>query len=157
MKFNSEYMEDSTKITETQELLLVEAKKAAQNSYTPYSGYSIGAAVHTETGNNYRGTAVENASYGMTICAEVSAITTAVSHGEIAISDIVVVGGNSDMSENITPTPCGRCRQIIYELSKIGGVNSNIVCSDLDSNEIQIFSIDELLPYSFGPSNLNPE
>lgn len=150
-------MNSDPQLTATQEALLEEAHTAATNAYTPYSAYQVGAAVHTTTGDVFPGTAVENASYGMTVCAEVSAITAAVSAGHRDISTIAIVGGFPDSTENTYPTPCGRCRQVIQEMDTISDAEITVICSNLSMNDIALFSIDELLPHSFGPSDLDSD
>lgn len=90
-------------------MLFAEAKQASFNSYSPYSHFSVGAAVLTKCGNIYRGTNVENASYGLTICAERAAIFNAIVNGAKDIMAIAIYGDHSNVS------PCGACRQVILE------------------------------------------
>ena len=88
--------------------LVASAVEARNLAYAPYSGYKVGAAVLTESGRIFTGANVENASYGLTICAERVAATKAVSSGESKVSAIAVVAeGGASM--------CGACRQVIYE------------------------------------------
>lgn len=84
------------------------AREASQHSYSPYSKFPVGAAVLTNRGKIYTGTNVENASYGLTICAERVAICKAVSEGDKIIVAIAVSAPKDS-------TPCGACRQFIYE------------------------------------------
>lgn len=93
------------------ELLLI-AKKAALNAYAPYSGMRIGAALLDHDGNVYTGCNIENSSYGLTICAERSAVANAISSaGKIKFKTMAV------FSEQILPVPCGACAQFIAEFS----------------------------------------
>ncbi|HRX43005.1 MAG TPA: cytidine deaminase, partial [Clostridia bacterium] len=92
--------------------LMKAAEAALENSYSPYSGIRIGAAVKGGSGKVYVGTNVENASYGATICAERSAITSAVSAGEKEITAIAITGDIDDYA-----WPCGICRQVIKEFA----------------------------------------
>lgn len=120
------------------------AKRAARNAYCRYSGFRVGAAVLSEADVIHPGTNVENASYGLTICAERNAIFRAVAEGARSVRALVVY----------TPTsapvpPCGACRQVITEFGPDVEVIS--VC---DSGAISRSTIKDLLPISFGPSEL---
>ena len=86
------------------------AEKAYENSYSPYSGIRIGAALKTGSGRVYTGTNIENSSYGATICAERSAISKMVSDGETDIAAIAITGDIDDYAY-----PCGICRQVLSE------------------------------------------
>ena len=93
------------------ERLFKEAEKAALQSYSPYSHFRVGAALLTEEGKIYTGTNVENRSFGLTICAERSAVVSAVSSGERRFIALAIATPDSD-----TPVgPCGACRQVISE------------------------------------------
>lgn len=148
-------MNNHNQLTELEEELLEAAFTSAQNSYSPYSGYHVGAAVRTESGEIYTGTVVENASFGMTVCAEVSAITAAVTNGDPDITNIAVVGGFPDDEDTTPPTPCGRCRQVIHEMSSGAMGSISVICSDLDLTTLDIFTLEDLFPHPFGRSNLN--
>ena len=90
------------------------AKKAAENAYVPYSGYTVGAALLTKEGKVYSGCNIENAAYGPTNCAERTAFFKAVSEGEREFAAIAVVGGKAlDFKDYFTP--CGVCRQVMAE------------------------------------------
>src|SRR5438105_687248 len=90
--------------------LLQAAWQAQKNAYVPYSHFAVGAAVLGESGKTYGGANVENASYGLTVCAERVAIFSAIAAGERAIGAIAVVGS----AQTVTP-PCGACRQVLSE------------------------------------------
>lgn len=128
--------------------LFKEAKKVAFNAYNKYSDYYVGAAVKTVSGNVYLGTFMENASYGMTICAEPAAILNANTNGDNNIESIVIVGGDNKTT-GLPVTPCGRCRQIIFESSQICNRDIKIYCSNLELNQFLITTISELLPFPF--------
>lgn len=88
--------------------LIEEALSAREHAYAPYSGYAVGAALLAADGTIYRGVNVENASYGLTICAEQSAIVAAVSNGQREFRGIAIVTENGG-------GPCGACRQVLAE------------------------------------------
>lgn len=120
--------------------LMKMAEKACENSYSPYSGIKIGAAVKTGSGKIYTGTNIENASYGATICAERSAIAKAISDGETVVTAVAVTGDIDDYAY-----PCGICRQVISEF-----MNPDMPIAVSGRNmEMKIFKLKELLPSAF--------
>lgn len=125
---------------------LVEAAKAArENAYAPYSGYHVGAALLTSAGEVYTGTNVENASYGLTICAERVAIAYAVAQGERDFVAIAIV------TESDPPaTPCGACRQVLAEF----GPALDIICASTHGTRTA-HTIASLLPESFTKRTLD--
>lgn len=125
--------------------LLQIAKDAKTRAYAPYSNFRVGAALLTVDGEIYSGVNVENASYGLTNCAERTAIFKAVSEGERYFKAIAIA---SD-SENFI-TPCGACRQVMME---IGGKDLDVVISK-NNDEIRILKLEELLPLSFTKNSL---
>ncbi len=122
--------------------LIAQAKKARENSYSPYSKFKVGAAVLTTTGKVYTGTNVENASYGVTICAERTAIFKAVSEGEKGnfIKAIAIVLDAPEYG-----APCGACRQVINEFAE---PEAYIVMATVSGN-YKIEQLKTLLPYAF--------
>lgn len=121
--------------------LMEKAKKASENSYSPYSHFPVGACVLMESGKTYIGTNVENASYGATICAERSAILNAIVNGERKIKAVAIYGPKMNRC-----APCGLCRQVIDEFRSDNGVD---IVLEGDNGELEIHSIDELLPLGF--------
>ena len=122
------------------------AKKAAGRAYAPYSGFNVGAALLTSTGQFYSGCNVENASYGLSNCAERTAIFNAISAGggKFRLKCLLVY------TPTQTPTaPCGACRQVIYEF----GPETRVI-SVCDSTSKIDLSIAALLPEAFGPGAL---
>lgn len=122
------------------------AKKARENSYSPYSGEKVGAAIRLKNGKIYSGCNVENSSYGATICAERTAIQTAVAAEgpKIEIVEVAVVTDHSPAWP-----PCGLCRQVIAEF----GLNSTIHAADLKAIQ-STMSFKELFPSAFTPEHL---
>jgi cytidine deaminase len=119
--------------------LVAEAAKARMNAYAPYSGVKVGACVETESGDVFCGCNVENASYGLTICAERAALFEAVARGHIAIRKVAIV------AEGLTnPMPCGACLQVMKEF----GVETVLVGRPDGGYETHEFA--SLLPKPFG-------
>jgi cytidine deaminase len=123
--------------------LVEAAKKAREFSYSPYSKFAVGAAVLTRSGKVYGGCNIENASYGITNCAERTAIFRAVSEGEREIVALAIVAD----SKRPVP-PCGACRQVIAEF-KI----PHIIMANLD-DQIQTATCEELLPGAFSDEDM---
>ena len=130
--------------------LIAAAQAAAQHSYSPYSNYSVGAALLFDDGSIYTGTNVENASYGLALCAETVATAQAMAEGRRGGLVAVAVTGPPENSEPITP--CGRCRQILNELAQLGSTDPLVFC--VGSPEIREIRLSVLLPAAFGPAHL---
>ena len=120
------------------------AKKAREMAYAPYSGFAVGAAVLTEDNKVYAGCNVENASYGLTNCAERTAIFKAVSEGKQNFRAILIVGDTPEPT-----TPCGACRQVIREFSI-----PRVLLTNMAGDWKEVTGA-ELLPLSFGPDQLD--
>ena len=120
------------------------AIKAKQNAHVPYSNFKVGAALLAKSGKVYTGCNVECSSYGISLCAERTALVKAVSEGEKEFQAIAVVGGK-DNELNYT-TPCGACRQF---LSDFGDFKVIIGYKENDELKSKIFTVKELLPESF--------
>ena len=126
--------------------LLFEAASAARaNAYAPYSDFPVGAAIRTVSGAVVSGVNIENAAYPQGCCAEASAISAMILAGERQIAAILVVGD----SEGLV-TPCGGCRQRIREFA---APDTPVYVAGMEGVR-RTFTVDELLPYSFGPSDL---
>ena len=121
--------------------LMNNAKEAAKNSYSPFSRFAVGAAVITPSGKIYRGCNVENSSFGLTNCAERTAIFKAVSEGEREILAVAIYSPNSDSCY-----PCGACRQVLYEFQS-DSYEIDVVTENLGILEIQKLSY--FLPCGF--------
>lgn len=123
--------------------LIQKALEAQKNAYVPYSVFPVGAALLTAEGEIFSGCNVENAAYGLTICAERSACVKAISEGKKDFIAIAIVGDQ----DNPTP-PCGACRQFLYEFKP------DLKIHLIGREEIITFDLRELLPEAFGPENL---
>ena len=133
----------------TNEELCRLAVKAMYNSYSPYSGYRVGAALLSESGKVYTGCNIENASYTPTVCAERTAVFKAVSEGEREFIKIAVAGGNNGNITGEFP-PCGVCRQVMAEFCD---ENFEIIIVKSD-NEYESYKLAELLPNSFSAKHI---
>lgn len=121
------------------------AREASQRAYAPYSGFAVGAAILASTGEICAGANVENASFGLTICAERNAIFQAVAQGARKIGVVVIYTPTS-----AAVSPCGACRQVIHEF----GPDALIVCCTDDATAERRYTLSELLPGAFGPDHL---
>lgn len=123
--------------------LIKAAINARKNSYSPYSGYSVGAAILTAEGRIFTGCNIENASYGATMCAERTALFSAVASGCRDFDAIAIVGGKDGEAD--LPYPCGICRQV---LSEFCDKNFKIIVAK-STEEFREHTLKELLPHSF--------
>lgn len=121
------------------------ARAAAQHAYAPYSGFCVGAAVLAANGAMHAGANVENAAYGLSVCAERNAVFQAVAHGVRRIEAVVVYTATA-----VATTPCGACRQVLREFSPDALV---VCCTDHAAAERR-YALSELLPDAFGPESL---
>jgi len=125
--------------------VIAAAKAAYHLAYAPYSNFHVGAAALTRNGNIIKGCNVENASYGLTVCAERNCISNSVINGEQEFEVIVVY----TEQDKLTP-PCGACRQVIAEFFE----QSAPVLSVNHKNERKIWTVEQLLPSAFTPKDL---
>jgi cytidine deaminase len=129
----------------TDQELIRRAMAAREYAYCPYSGFSVGAALLCADGTVYTGCNVENAAYGSSICAERTALVKAVSEGKREFVKLAVAGGGGEFC-----TPCGACRQMLYEFAP-----ELTVLSVRGDGAFLSCTLRELLPYGFGASNLS--
>ena len=129
-----------------QQELLKLAAEARERSYSPYSHYSVGAALLTKDGKVYQGCNIENASFTPTICAERTAFFKAIFDGVRAFEAIAVIG-----SGTLPAFPCGVCRQVMAEFCDGDFL---IITSNADGSEIVAETLDQMLPHRFGPKDL---
>lgn len=133
----------------TKKELVSLAKKAANNAYVPYSGYTVGAALLCKNGKVYLGCNIENAAYSPTVCAERTAFFKAVSEGEKEFSAIAVVGGKNGDFKDYFP-PCGVCRQVMAEFCQ----SDFKVILGKNGDEFISTTLGELLPLGFSEESL---
>ncbi len=141
-------------LTQEQKINLIkEALAAREYSYSPYSGYRVGAALLTADGRIYSGCNIENAAYSPTNCAERTAVFKAVSEGCRSFAAIAVAGGAGSEPDGDYAYPCGVCRQVIREFADPGEFAVICARSETDYKE---WTLSGLLPESFGPAHIKP-
>lgn len=144
---------------ETGRTLIAAARTAALNAHAPYSRFAVGAAVLLNDGRIVTAANFENASYGLSLCAETVALATVSSAGDLRnVVAIGVIGGAMDDAGRATghaPVgPCGRCRQVINEAAQMGGRDVTVYCGAAEGDAIDRYALSELLPHAFGPADL---
>lgn len=144
--------------------LVKAAVEARQMAYTPYSHHSVGAALLCEDGTVFKGCNIENAGYTPTNCAERTAVFKAVSEGYKKFKAIAVVGGMDSCEDLPLCAPCGVCRQVLNEFADpesfriiLAEVKNVANLSKISEDDVNILtkSLKEILPYGFGPRNLD--
>ncbi|WP_298089854.1 cytidine deaminase [uncultured Sphingomonas sp.] len=141
------------------ETLIAAARSAAVHAHAPYSRFAVGAALLMKDGSIVTGANVENASYGLSLCAETVAVATASAAGRLRdVVAVGVIGGAMDATGRATGTtpvsPCGRCRQVLNEAAQLGGVDLPVHCGSAEGDAIRSYRLSELLPDAFGPADL---
>lgn len=126
-----------------EKMLISEAVKAMKNAYAPYSGFFVGAAILSDSNKVYRGMNIENAAYSATVCAERTAIFSALAAGERSFCAIAIVGGHKGEIRDFCP-PCGVCRQVLSEFCP-----PDMKIYLYNGSEAKTFTLAELLPESF--------
>jgi len=139
--------------------LIAAARDAAERAHAPYSRFAVGAAVLLTDGSVIVGANFENASYGLSLCAETVALATANAAGRLADAVAVgVIGGAMDatgVARGDDPVrPCGRCRQILNEAAQMGGRDLRVHCAGAEGDRVQSYLLSDLLPDAFGPADL---
>lgn len=134
----------------TPEALIDRAREAAARAYAPYSRFPVGAALLLTDGGVVAGANVENASYGLSLCAEAVVIARAANEGRLGdIIAIAVAGG----AGNRVVTPCGRCRQLLNESAELGGRDIIVHCAAA-TGATERHMLSALLPCAFGPKDI---
>jgi cytidine deaminase len=139
--------------------LVAQARQAARTAYAPYSRFSVGCAIESVDGEIVLGANMENACYRLGICAEISALTAArQAFGLDRIARIAVAGGHvgpdGALAGSAPVTPCGGCRQAIYEAADLSGIDIEVISANGDGTEAIVSTIRALLPHGFGPASL---
>ncbi|MFM5924632.1 MAG: cytidine deaminase [Novosphingobium sp.] len=139
----------------TRDSLIEAARDAAARAYAPYSNFHVGAALGFADGSVVTGANVENASYGLTLCAETVAVGKVLSEDWRGRLDAVaVIGGKAGAVGTGDPvTPCGRCRQVLHEVAALGGSDPTIWC--VGDGAVHEVLLSDLLPRAFGPASLD--
>ncbi|PZO90677.1 MAG: cytidine deaminase [Sphingomonas sanxanigenens] len=139
--------------------LIAAARDAARNAHAPYSRFGVGAALLLADGAIVTGTNFENASYGLSLCAETVALAAANAQGRLR--DVVAVGVTGGMigpdgtiAGSATVSPCGRCRQMLNEAAQMGGRDIVVHCAGAEGDAIATYRLSDLLPHAFGPADL---
>jgi len=135
--------------------LIARAREASRNAYAPYSNFAVGAAVLLTDCTIVTGANFENASYGLSLCAETVALATVSAQGRLReVAAIAVIGGRIGHADTAPISPCGRCRQIINEAAQLSGRDLPVHCGGAAGDEIASYTLSELLPAAFGPKDL---
>ena len=138
--------------------LIAAARAASARAYAPYSRFHVGAALLFEDGAIVAGANAENASYGLSLCAETAAVASAMNAGRRGgLVAVAVIGGAPGTGGEAAPgeaaaTPCGRCRQVLNELAQLGATDPEVLC--VGAREVTALKLSELLPRAFGPASL---
>ena len=132
--------------------LIAAARAAAARAYAPYSRFHVGAALGFAGGEVVTGTNVENASYGLSLCAETVAVSKAMGDGMRGGLLAVAVVGGLEGKPGPAITPCGRCRQVLTELAQLGGTDPLVWC--VGEAGVTEYRLLQLLPDAFGPASL---
>jgi cytidine deaminase len=147
-----------SRMTKAPDPLIERARAAALGAYAPYSRFSVGCAIQSVDGEIAVGANMENACYRLGVCAEIAALTAAQqAFGLGKVARIAVAGGHvvggALAGEGIV-TPCGGCRQAIYEAACLSGADIEILCASGGGERAEATRIFELLPKGFGPDSL---
>jgi cytidine deaminase len=138
--------------------LLDAAKAAASNAHAPYSGFGVGAALLLDDGSIVTGCNFENASYGLSLCAEAVALATLNAQGKLRqLREVGIVGGalkDGAIGGKAPVRPCGRCRQILNEAAQLARTDLIVHCASADLSVVEKHRLSDLLPFSFGPQDL---
>ena len=139
--------------------LIAEARAATRAAYAPYSGFHVGAAILLTDGTVVTGSNVENASYGLTLCAETVAVAKIANAGRLRdVEAVAIVGGrpgaDGALAGDAPVNPCGRCRQVLNEAAQLSRRDLVIYCSSGDGTAIATHRLSDLLPHAFGPADL---
>jgi cytidine deaminase len=139
--------------------LITAARAAARHAHAPYSRFAVGAALRLTDGTVLTGANFENASYGLSLCAETVALATANAQGRLRdVAEVAVIGGAIGADGSVTGTaivrPCGRCRQILNEAAQLAGQDIVVHSATATGDAVETRTVSQLLPDAFGPADL---
>ena len=138
--------------------LIEAARAAARHAHAPYSRFAVGAAVRLTNGSVVTGANFENASYGLSLCAETVALATVNAQGCLRdVAEIAVIGGalvDGEARGAAIVRPCGRCRQILNEAAQLGGCDFPVHSAAAEGDAVETRTVSQLLPDAFGPADL---
>ena len=138
--------------------LLEAAKAVAANAHAPYSHFGVGAALLLDDGTIVTGCNFENASYGLTLCAETVALATLNTQGKLKqVREIAIIGGvlkDGTISGSAPVRPCGRCRQVLNEAAQLARTDLIVHCASADLSVVEEHRLSDLLPFPFGPADV---
>lgn len=140
-----------TELSDAWRRALEAAVAVRERAYAPYSLFHVGAALLTPEGKIIAGANVENAAYGSTICAERAALVSAIAQGERTFDAIALTARHRDFDLEDPVSPCGACRQMIFEFRRLGGRDLHVIMAATHPSIVRVATIDELLPAGFGP------
>ena len=141
-------------LQQDQQRLLDEAARVMETAYNPYSHFFVGASLLSQNGQIITGSNVENAAFGSTICAERGAILSANAMGIRRFYKVAVIGRGDDFETEEVVSPCGSCRQMLYESAQISEIDLEVIMANTRKDKIVIATIGELLPLAFGPVSM---
>lgn len=130
-------------------VLIGAAREAARHAHAPYSGFPVGAAVLLANGDTITGANFENASFGLSLCAETVALASANAAGRLAEVVAIAVSGGERILR-----PCGRCRQVLAEAARHAGRDLLVYCAAAEGQEMERHLLSELLPFAFDAGDL---
>lgn len=145
-------------MTADRQALVAAALAASGGAYAPYSGFHVGAALAFADGALITGANAENASYGLSLCAETVAVARALGEGRRGgLLAVAIVGGRPGADGRAVPagapvSPCGRCRQVLTELAQLGGTDPVVWAAGGEG--VAEYRLSALLPAAFGPGHL---
>jgi cytidine deaminase len=139
--------------------LIAAARTAARRAHAPYSRFAVGAALRLTDGAVITGANFENASYGLSLCAETVALATANAQGQLRdVAEVAVIGGAMGPDGSVTGAaivrPCGRCRQILNEAAQLAGRDIPVHSAAATGDAVETRTVSQLLPDAFGPADL---
>lgn len=136
----------------SRQALITAARDMAGSAYAPYSRFRVGAALLFDDGAIITGANVENASYGLSLCAETVASAMAMNAGRRGGLIALAVAGFGGAGEGAPVTPCGRCRQVLHEMAALGATDPLVIA--VGANETVEMPLSALLPHAFGPGHV---